>query len=135
MLQRTQHEPQNPLCSEKHDFKGRIAMSAVAKEPEGKIIVKTDEACRCLSCDKKTLWHWRKRCPGLFAPVKYQKRGNLYFLRQIKLMAFVMSGLMEPKEGVELWERTKAANIADFYRDAGDKTRAKGSANAHATSF
>ena len=85
--------------------------------------VKTKVVCRVLSCDEKTLRNWEKKCPRLFSPVFRQKNGNIYRPKQVRIMADVMDGLIDPEQGAELWERTQAVNTDDIYRDAGDKSR------------
>ena len=99
-------------------------MEAVAPMVDDYLLrVKTKVVCRVLSCDEKTLRNWEKVCPRLFSPVLRQKNGNIYRPKQVRIMADVMDGLMDPETGAELWERTQAVNTDDIYRDAGDKTR------------
>lgn len=88
-----------------------------------RIRVKTKVVCWMLSCDESTLRDWKKKCPRLFSPVRSQKNGNIYRLKQVKIMADVMDGTRTPEDGAELWERTKAVDENDIYRDAGDKSR------------
>ncbi len=95
----------------------------IADDWEKRLRLKTQKVCEILSCSDEHLRGWEKTCPRLFAPVCRQKNGNIYRPQQVRIMADVMDGLMEPATGVDLWERTKGENTDGIYRDAGDKTR------------
>ena len=66
---------------------------------------KTRMVTEILSCNQKTLWNWERMCPRLFTPVLRQHNGNIYRWQQIRIMAEVMDGLIDPETGAELSAR------------------------------